>query len=372
MSQTAFLTFQPATLLRCAVAIGMALAGSLGHAAAAAPAAAPQIPSCTLIDTDFDLDDLMAIPLVIGERHVAAIVVTEGVVKADIGAAALARLIAEPQQRQLPVLIGAATQVPDAVIDRQWGYFLPDSRRMMHRGLGLGLPELPPQLQPQMPAGAFNGQQVQDALASCQQVDVLLLGPYSSFVGYSPLIRQKIGQVVIMGKRYPGDGAGAGVGTPSKLPFNCSYDLAACRQAAAEQLPELRHAFVDVPRTPFDGAAGSPRGHEQQVYGPTLAMVQGLAPVGLPNTLRQALLGKVPTGSLGTAVPGADYWAIDCCLRRSGKSLMWDQMAALYLVHPELFSSVGGPEGHFETHLSPQAIRQVWTDATNRAVVFHP
>ncbi len=95
----------------------MALAGSLGHAA---PAAAPQIASCTLIDTDtdFDLDDLMAIPLVIGERHVAAIVVTEGVVKADIGAAALARLIAEPQQRQLPVIIGAATQVSEAVIDR--------------------------------------------------------------------------------------------------------------------------------------------------------------------------------------------------------------------------------------------------------------
>jgi hypothetical protein len=51
---------------------------------------------------------------------------------------------------------------------------------------------------------------------------------------------------------------------------------------------------------------------------------------------------------------------------------MWDPMAALYLVHPELFSSVGGLEGHFETLLSPQAIRQVWTDATNRAVVFHP
>jgi hypothetical protein len=31
---------------------------------------------------------------------------------------------------------------------------------MMQRGLGLGLPELPPQLPLQMPAGAFNGQQV--------------------------------------------------------------------------------------------------------------------------------------------------------------------------------------------------------------------
>jgi hypothetical protein len=306
----------------------------------------------------------MAIPLVIGLRHVAAIVVTEGVVKADIGAAALARVIAEPQQRQLPVIIGATTQVPDEVIDRQWGHFLPDSRRMMHRGLGLGLPELPPHV----PAGASTAQQVQQVLTPCQQVDVLLIGPFSSFVGYSPLIRQKIGQVVIMGKPYPGDGPGA----PTKLPFNCSYDLAACRQADAEQLPTLRHAFVDVPRSPLDGATASPRGHEQTVYGPTLTMVQGLATTGLPNTLRQALLGQVPAGSLGEAVPGADYWAIDCCLRRSGKSLMWDSMAALYLVHPALFSRVGGPYGHFETHLPPEGIRQVWTQATNRAVVFHP
>ena len=355
---------RPTTLRRRTMAmaltltLGLALAGSPGHAA---PAAVPVIPSCTLIDTDFDLDDLMAIPLVIGHRHVAAIVVTEGVVKADIGAAALARFTAEPQQRQLPVIIGAATQVPIEVIDLQWGSFLHDSRRMMHRGLGLGLPEL----RPTLPASAFNGQQVQDALAACQQVDVLLLGPYSSFVGYSPFIRQKIGQVVIMGKPYPGEGPGV----PVKLPFNCSYDLAACRQVAAEQLPGLRHAFVDVPRTPLDG---NPRGLEQQVYGPTLAMVRGLTSTGLPNTLRQALTGKVPIGSLGEAVPGADYWAIDCCMRRNDKSLMWDQMAALYMVYPELFSKVGGPEGHFETHLSPQAIRQVWTDATNRAVAIHP
>jgi len=33
---------------------------------------------CVLIDTDFDIDDMMAIPLVIGHKHVAAIVTSEG------------------------------------------------------------------------------------------------------------------------------------------------------------------------------------------------------------------------------------------------------------------------------------------------------
>jgi inosine-uridine nucleoside N-ribohydrolase len=321
----------------------------------------PAIPSCTLIDTDFDLDDLMAIPLVVGSRLVAAILVTEGVVKADVGAAALVRLIADTPQRALPVMVGVSTELPDAQIERQWGYFLPDSRRMMHRGLGLGLP----QTVPQRPAAAFNLQQLQQVLSGCQQVDVLLLGPYSSFVQYSPLIRSRIGQVVIMGKPLLGDGAAA----PAKLPFNCSYDLAACELATKTQLPGLRHAFVDVPRTAMDGNA---RGLDAQVYGPTLAMVQGLASTGLAGRLRQALLGTVPSGSLGEDVPGPDYWAIDCCLRRSGKSLLWDPMAALYLVRPELFSQVGGPEPHFETQLSPGQIRQVWTETSNRAASDRP
>ena len=353
----------PRTTLRwCTIAItialGLALAGSPGHAS---PSAVPVVPSCTLIDTDFDLDDLMAIPLVVGSRQVAAIVVTEGVVKADVGAAALVRFIADTPQRALPVIAGVSTELPDSEIDRQWGYFLPDSRRMMHRGLGLGLPEAAQQ----RPAAAFNLQLLQQVLSDCQQVDVLLLGPYSSFVQYSPLIRPRIGQVVIMGKPLPGEGAAA----PVKLTFNCSYDLAACELATKTQLPGLRHAFVDVPRTAMDARA---RGHDAQVYGPTLVMVQGLASTGLAGRLRQALLGTVPSGSLGEGVPGPDYWAIDCCLRRSGKSLLWDPMAALYLVRPELFSQIGGPESQFETQLSPGQIRQVWTEASNRAASDRP
>ncbi len=34
--------------------------------------------NCVLIDTDFDIDDMMAIPTVIGNRPVAAIVTSEG------------------------------------------------------------------------------------------------------------------------------------------------------------------------------------------------------------------------------------------------------------------------------------------------------
>ena len=59
-----------------------------------------------MVDTDFDIDDLMSIPTVIGARHVAAVVTTEGFTQAPMGASAVERLIAEPGQRRIPVKRG--------------------------------------------------------------------------------------------------------------------------------------------------------------------------------------------------------------------------------------------------------------------------
>ncbi|WP_140687934.1 hypothetical protein [Mycolicibacterium hodleri] len=60
--------------LLAAMAILLAAALVVPGAAGASPSALPN--SCVLIDTDFDIDidDMVAIPIVIGSRHVAAIV----------------------------------------------------------------------------------------------------------------------------------------------------------------------------------------------------------------------------------------------------------------------------------------------------------
>ena len=79
---------------------------------------------CVLIDTDFDIDDMMAIPLVIGNKHVSAIVTSEGYTKPELGAAALSRLIAEPNQRHIPVIIGASTHLDEKKIVSEWGQFV--------------------------------------------------------------------------------------------------------------------------------------------------------------------------------------------------------------------------------------------------------
>lgn len=339
----------------------VAAAAMAAVAAAALPATAAYLPpaACTLIDTDFDIDDMMAIPPVIGSRYVAAIVTSEGYTMPAVGGAALSRLIAEPGQRHIPVILGAATHLPRSEIISTWGQFVLDYRSMMNKAFTLLSTALPPSPQNR----SKYVQHVVDALADCRSVDVLIIGTFSSFVNYSPRIRSKIKNVVIMGKPLRGDTTQR----PNNYSFNCEYDMASCELAFDRQLPGLNYFYVDVPRTTYDE---EPVGHQNVVYGPTLGMVDGLSDRGLPNTLKQSLLGIVRNGPLGAAVKGPDYWAIDCCFAAGGKSLLWDQTAALFLIHANKYQKVGGPGGHYEPTVTPDKLRELWTDATNKATVY--
>ena len=345
----------------------------LAFASAAAPALSADLPdlahdgkkteaqvlepaACTLIDTDFDIDDMMAIPLVIGNRYVAAIITSEGYTLPAGGASALSRLIAEPGQRQIPVIIGASSHLPEATIKAEWGQFVLDYRVMMGSAFALMSTALPPSA----PAQNDYVGEVAAAVADCSSIDILVIGTFTSFIHYSPEIRGRIRNVVIMGMPLRGDPTQR----PGNFSFNCEYDMAACKTAFDGQLPGLGHFFVDPPRTDFDK---DPVGHQETVFGPTQAMVEGLDSRGLPNALKQALLGTVRDGSLGPAVKGADYWAIDCCFRAGGKSLLWDQSAALFLVHPDAFTQVGG---HHEPKLSAEDFRRLWTVSTNAATRY--
>jgi hypothetical protein len=344
------------TLTKLIFAVAV-LSGMSGAAPAQAAYLKPS--ACTLIDTDFDIDDMMAIPPVIGTRYVAAIITSEGYTLPSAGAGALSRLIAEPGQRPIPVIIGQATNLPRSEIIANWGQFVLDYRAMMNKSFALMSAPLPPSPQ-------NRNKYVRKVVASlkdCNSVDVLIIGTFSSFINYSPAIRSKIKNVVIMGKPLRGDTTQ----TPGNFSFNCEYDMAACKMAFNKQLPGLNYYYVDPTRTAFDS---NPLGRQEFVYGPTRDMVEPLAERGLPHSLKQALLGTVRDGSLGAAVDGADYWAIDCCFRAGGKSLLWDQSAALFLLHPDVYRKVGGAGGHYEPTVTPAGLRTLWTNATNKSVDY--
>ncbi|MDG4663256.1 nucleoside hydrolase [Mycobacterium sp. 236(2023)] len=302
--------------------------------------------SCVVIDTDVDIDDMMAIPMVVGARHVAAVVTTEGFTLPGQGASAINRLLAEPGQSPIPMVVGGGADRPEADVATTFGDFVPVFRALMNRLNNFFPAALPP-----TPARADYVQQVVDAVAGCRQVDVLVIGPVTSFVDYAPAIRPKIGRVVIQGR--PPVGVSELDAAES---FNCGFDASACETAFHEQLPGLDTSYVDVPHTDCDltpntaGCAGT-------VHGPNRAMVEALGPVGLPNTVKQVLLNH------------PDSWAIDTWEHSGygGRSLFWDQSAALALLDPGLFRPV---DGHLETVLSPQDFQRKWTEYVNLSATY--
>ena len=305
---------------------------------------------CVLVDTDFDIDDMMAIPVVIGNRHVAAIVTSEGYTKAEMGASGLTRLIAEPNQRHIPVIAGVNTHLPEQKIVSEWGKFVLQYRDLMNRVNNFMAAPLPPSGdKPDYKA------QVSKAVSECKSVDVLIIGTFSSFVNYSPVIESKINSVVIMGKSLEGDTTQK----PGNYSFNCEYDMQACKKVFYEQLPKYKHVYVDVPRSACDTTPNK-AGCKGKVYGPNVDMVKSLDTQGLPNTLKQILMGHTESWDLDDW-PNKHY---------GGKTLLWDQSAALYMIYPEIFKKVGGLKGHYEADISPEQLRAKWTEATNNAKTY--
>ncbi|MBX7449433.1 nucleoside hydrolase [Mycolicibacterium sp. 3033] len=327
-------------------AVVIATAALASSALVAPPHSRADPDACVVIDTDLDIDDMMSIPMVVGIRHVAAVVTTEGFTTSELGAAATGRLLAEPEQRTIPVILGAGIGRSEADIASSFGDFVLVFRQLMSR-----LNDFLPAPLPPTPRQDDDVQRVVDAVATCRQVDVLLLGPFTSFVDYGPAIRSKIGRVVISGRPVNADSDLEAVES-----FNCSYDRRSCATVFHEQLPGLAHSFVDVPRGDCD-LTPNRAGCEGTVYGPTLDMARSLGPTGLPNTLKQIMLNH------------PNSWAIDTWENSGygGRSLFWDQSAALELLAPELFRDVGP---YRETTLSPADFQRQWTEYTNRAASY--
>ena len=326
--------------------------------------------SCVVIDNDLDIDDLMAIPLVVANTRVAAIVQSEGYTTPEQAAPVANRLVnGERNGRKIPVIVGGSqAQSPDL---SRWPW-LSFFRTMMNRGNGL----LKGQPKP-WPSDPKFARKVANAVKRCDSVSVLIIGTYTSFNEYLPLIASKVDRVVVMGQPIGDDSR-----TPGRDSFNCVFDFTAC-QAAMRSLSSLHTYFVDIPRFPDCVDATNPPDH---CYSPSFQMVAGLSKRGLPGRLRQALLNDItcasfyttsntqgrPCSSLSTWEPAA------VALGPGGEILLWDQSAALFLVHPQVFSLYVPPEEptiggkHYEptivnnSHAATVArLRALWTRYSN-------
>jgi hypothetical protein len=256
--------------------------------------------TCLVVDTDAGLDDFRAFAVVAPSRDIRAVVVTEGISGVPNGVTAMSMFLAA-RGATPPVLPGLASPAPPSY---DW---LPPVRAAAERMNNFLAAPVPTAGVPDRLAG-----QVRNAVAGCGRVDVLVLGPWTSY----PKYRAALGghpHVVASGRSFAEN-------NPDN--FNCEYDLAAC-QAAPRGV-----TYVDLPAAP--------------AYDPTAAMVARLDQAGLPGLLRAALEND-PSQWLGTR--------------------LWDDTAALFLLTPRVFAPNGG---HLEPTVGEAGLRDLLVAATNK------
>lgn len=352
--------------------------------------------SCVIIDNDFDIDDMMAIPPVIANRYVAAIIQSEGYTLPGEGAAAVNQLVNHvpdrPNQRKIPIIVGEK-QVTSPDLSK-WSW-LPYFRSMMNQANGLlATPPKP------WPDDKHYIKKIVKSVSNCQKVSILIIGTYTSFNNYIAAIKDKVDRIVIMGQPI-GDNSR----TQGRESFNCNYDFAAC-QAAMGILKDFNTFFVDIPRDDdVGGICANTLTPSPNCYNPSYEMVaggkgsKGLVDTGLPGRLKQALINPINCNSKFTKNPdpkktmpnpqflGTEYsqcsalslWVPpNVSAGPGGESLLWDQTAALFLLHPEYFAKYYPPKDpsqggkHYEPILvngshadTAEFLRQLWTKDTN-------
>ena len=250
--------------------------------AADQPAANPR--ACLIVDTDVGLDDYRALAILLPQRDVRAVIVTEGISSVQGGSTAISMFLASRGQTP-PVIAGLASPTPP---DYDWLPAVRAGAERMNNFLHAAV--------------AFGGSpnrlthDVSAAVRGCAQVDVLALGPWTSYLRYAPALGPHV-HTVASGRSFTEN-------NPDN--FNCEYDLSACRNAVTTLTRGRGTVFVDLPPT---GA--------ELTYAPTEAMVAHLDQAGMPGLLRAALQVD-PTQWLDTR--------------------LWDDAAALYLLTPQNFT----------------------------------
>lgn len=290
-----------------ALVLALATAGITGAAAAEEPA--QRVETCLVIDTDVGLDDFRAVAVVLPARALQAAVITEGIAAVPGGSTAMAMFLASAPSAA-PVLPGLAAADPP---DYDW---LPDVRAGAERLNGFLAQAVP---------FASPAQEMTRALvaatAPCDRIEVLVLGPWSSFVRYAPALGSKVQRVLASGRPLAEN-------NPDN--FNCVYDQPACEEADRWLRGVPVVAWVDLPTD----ADASP-------YAPSVEMIGRLAQSGMPGVLRAALLLD-PSQWLGTR--------------------LWDDTAALYLLAPRDFAVHGA---HLEPAIGEETLRRRLVKAIN-------
>lgn len=311
------------------------------HSARANPS-----PECVIVDSDVDLDDIRAVAALASSKNVVAIVTTEGVSRAKEGAAAMQYFL-QRIGKTIPVIPGAQPNQhrdyispPDLPIWRQTAETLNGTFSAGER-----LADSTPGPERQSNAeDATIVDKLWPLLQDCHRVELLVIGPWTSFMRYGPELLDRIDLIVAQGRPDPDEPEGQPTG------FNCLYDLNSCLSAydllvgrRQRTNRHLRANWVDIPQSPVPlglaEAGVDADGKRIYPFSPTLAWTADLQKAGNGAAVVSEILLKDPNGWKNTS--------------------LWDDLAALYLLRPELFDRRGG---HWEPQVKAAVVREVLTD----------
>lgn len=328
-------------------AVTVTVSAILGTGTVLRPAAAaPRQADCVLVDSDAGLDDLRALAVLAPNRRIAAGVVTEGLATPGGGARALRSFLGD---LGIPVLEGASA-ASDRDHDPRFIDGLARWRATAETLNGTISPPsdvVLPDVVPVLPIE----DQVERLTEECARIELLAIGPWTSFLRYADRLIGRIDRVVAQGSPFPDDEVR---GEPDG--WNCRYDWNACREAFKFLKGRLRADWVDIPQGQQSCGVAEPgknaAGNRVFAFAPTEQMAQALAPEGLPGRLARIMLND-PTG-----------------LERTS---LWDDLAALYLLQPSVFGRLRDPSGRSGGHLEPcsraEDIRAMLVRATSGALI---
>lgn len=300
---------------------------------------------CVVIDTDAALDDYRAIAVLAPAEKIAAIVVTEGIARGPEGAAAMKEFLGRAGL-SIPVLVGTT---PNPQRDYHPNEQLDDWRSNAERLNGL----LSSAQHPSSPSI-----EVIDALRpyvrECNQLTLLVIGPWTSFMRYAPELLSKVDQIIAQGRPFPDELGGEPAG------FNCVYDKDSC-MAAFDLLigrqrrtgRPLKASWVDIPNGLDVCGRAEPgmdeKGIRKFAYVPSASWARQLEQAGGLALTIAAMLRANPSGL--------------------EKTSLWDDLAALYILRPDIFGVRGG---HLEPCVTAQSARDLLSTFMSRKQFSSP
>ena len=290
---------------------------------------------CVVVDTDAHLDDYRAIATIARSKTIVAIVVTEGIARTAPGKAAMEWFLGR-SRLNIPVLQGAS---PDPKRD-----YRPPQDLLKWRATAESLNGIFPGSPATTDTGFNVAATLRPHLAECTELTLLVIGPWTSFMQYVSEVLPKTERIIAQGRPYPDELGGVPEG------FNCKYDENSCHAAfdvlVGRQLRagrRLRTTWVDIPGTLDACGKAEPgidgnTGQRQFFFSPTEAWANELRQAGGMASLIGEMLEKDLTA-----------WQ---------KTSLWDDLAALYIVRPQMFGVRGG---HLEPCISAESVRKQLT-----------